>query len=415
LLREAIYDKYQFSSWIASKPNFTPIKPDRNGTTWRLGKKPTNSTTITVSTPLSGGKGLLKLVDGTFEIEQLPVSQMEQNRYGAVQVTGKVDAIAYQVLFNQNFPLDSPPTERDLRIARTERPVLDQILKQFNLPGKSSLETLNRVEKFFQKNFTYSLNLAGKEGNSTPLANFLLQTRSGHCEYFATATTLLLRAAGIPARYVTGYSVHEFSPLENQYIVRSRHAHAWTLAYINNKWQTLDTTPASWQSLEDTSASQWEFITDLSSFLGWRLSACLQYMRNNNNLKYGWWIILPIILMLMRKSSPQKWARRFSPRQILSPAIATSSPRTKRNSEFDLIEQALNQQGLTRLPGETLKNWIKRQELPTSDLVNDLTLLVELYYCDRFDPQGMEMSERERLKSLIKLWLDKYRRSQILP
>jgi transglutaminase-like putative cysteine protease len=47
--------------------------------------------------------------------------------------------------------------------------------------------------------------------NETPLARFLLRTRSGHCEYFATATVLLLRQLGIPARYAVGYAVHEAS------------------------------------------------------------------------------------------------------------------------------------------------------------------------------------------------------------
>ncbi|MBT8330725.1 MAG: transglutaminase-like domain-containing protein, partial [Deltaproteobacteria bacterium] len=39
------------------------------------------------------------------------------------------------------------------------------------------------------------------------IENFLTRSRSGHCEYFATATVLLLRQAGIPARYARGYSV----------------------------------------------------------------------------------------------------------------------------------------------------------------------------------------------------------------
>ena len=75
------------------------------------------------------------------------------------------------------------------------------------------------------------------------LSHFLLQSRAGHCEYFATATVLLLRAAGIPARYCRGYAVQEFSKLENRFIVRDRHAHAWTLAYVDGIWTNFDTTP----------------------------------------------------------------------------------------------------------------------------------------------------------------------------
>src|SRR5205807_1199702 len=69
------------------------------------------------------------------------------------------------------------------------------------------------------------------------LEEFLLNSRAGHCEYFATATTLLLRAAGVPARYAVGFSVQEWSRLEQRYIVRARHAHSWTLAYVNGGWR----------------------------------------------------------------------------------------------------------------------------------------------------------------------------------
>lgn len=412
LLREATYNKYQSSSWIASNSNFVPILPDNNGTTWRLGSKPANSSTIFISTTLNDGKGLLKLADGTFQIDQLPVSHMEKNQYGTVNVVGKFDALAYQVQFNQSLSLDKPPTENDLHIANQERPALNQILSQLNIQGKSPQEILPRVESFFQKNYSYSLKLAGKGEFSTPLSTFLLQTHSGHCEYFATATTLLLRALGIPARYAVGYSVHEFSPLENQYIVRGRHAHAWTLAYVGGKWQAFDTTPADWTSTEDATANKWTFISDLWSLLGFKLSGWWRYIKGSNLVEYVWWLILPLFFILMRFSGGNNWVRRISIKQIL-PKPITKSVSIKTNSDFSLIEQALNNLGLSRHPSESLKNWVERlkKELPTSNLIEELTSLIELYYRDRFDPEGLKEIERARLKSAVKLWLDKYNNS----
>src|SRR5439155_1389676 len=73
---------------------------------------------------------------------------------------------------------------------------------------------------------------------------------SGHCEYFATATVLLLRAAGVPARYATGYSVQEWSRLERRYVVRARHAHSWALVWADGAWRDLDTTPPLWADEE---------------------------------------------------------------------------------------------------------------------------------------------------------------------
>src|SRR5207247_2054170 len=78
------------------------------------------------------------------------------------------------------------------------------------------------------------------------LGEFLQTTRAGHCEYFASATVLLLRAAGVPARYAVGFSVQEWSRLERRWIVRARHAHSWALAYVDGAWREGDTTPPLW-------------------------------------------------------------------------------------------------------------------------------------------------------------------------
>jgi len=409
LLREATYNKYRSSIWLASKPDFMPVQSDKNRATWYLGNKPANNSKITISATLRGGKGLLTLPDGTFQIDELPVERMEKNKYGAVKVAGKVDDIAYKIQFYNKVSLDNLPTAEDLEIPNKERPALNQIISQLDIQGKSQPEILNRVERFFRKNFTYSLKLVGKDNETTPLSTFLLKTRAGHCEYFASATTLLLRAAGIPARYVVGYSVHEFSRLENQYIVRSRHAHAWTIVYFNDRWQAFDTTPADWTSIEDANASKLGFIFDLWSLLGFKVSGWLRYVFGSNGLKYWWWLILPLILILIWRFAPKKGVRRLSVKKILPKQFAKSN-QTKREAEFYLIEKALNELGFVRQPSESLKNWIERlkEEFPASDLIEELRLVIELHYRDRFDPKGIKENERAILHSSIQSWLDKY-------
>jgi hypothetical protein len=165
------------------------------------------------------------------------------------------------------------------------------------LQNKSPSEILKIIERSFQSDFTYSLKLTGKNQQLTPLSTFLLQNRTGHCEYFASATTLLLRTVGIPARYAVGYSVHEFSNLEKQYVVRNRHAHAWTLVYINDKWQAFDSTPADWRGIENATVSPLSAITDFCSFLGFQLSGLLRVIFGTNIFKYGWWLIFPLIFL----------------------------------------------------------------------------------------------------------------------
>ena len=80
-------------------------------------------------------------------------------------------------------------------------------------------------------------------GGPNPMLDFLFGARSGHCEYFASAMTLVARAAGIPARFVAGYRVGEQSPF-GYYVVRERNAHAWVEAWVPGQgWTTRDATP----------------------------------------------------------------------------------------------------------------------------------------------------------------------------
>ena len=78
-----------------------------------------------------------------------------------------------------------------------------------------------------------------------PIDQFLFETRQGFCEHYASAFTFLMRAAGIPARIVTGYQGGEFNSLGDYLIVRQSDAHAWTEVWITGKgWVRVDPTAA---------------------------------------------------------------------------------------------------------------------------------------------------------------------------
>ena len=77
-----------------------------------------------------------------------------------------------------------------------------------------------------------------------PVDAFLFDTKRGFCEHYAGAFVVLLRAAGIPARVVTGYQGGEMS-LDGEYmIVRQSDAHAWGEALIDGRWERFDPTAA---------------------------------------------------------------------------------------------------------------------------------------------------------------------------
>jgi transglutaminase-like putative cysteine protease len=74
---------------------------------------------------------------------------------------------------------------------------------------------------------------------------FLFETRSGFCENYASGFTVLMRAAGIPARIVTGYQGGELNPLGDYLIVRQRDAHAWVEVWLGERgWVRVDPTGA---------------------------------------------------------------------------------------------------------------------------------------------------------------------------
>ncbi len=78
-----------------------------------------------------------------------------------------------------------------------------------------------------------------------PVDDFLFNTRRGFCEHYASAFAVLLRAAGLPARIVTGYQGGDFNPLGNYFIVRQSDAHAWVEAWIRGRgWVRIDPTAA---------------------------------------------------------------------------------------------------------------------------------------------------------------------------
>jgi protein-glutamine gamma-glutamyltransferase len=103
------------------------------------------------------------------------------------------------------------------------------------------------LENYLQTHYGYTLQLPGREAASRdPIAYFLFVRRQGHCEYFASAMAVMLRAIGIPARVVNGFSGGEFNDINSRYVIRASDAHSWVDAYLPGQgWVEFDPTPAS--------------------------------------------------------------------------------------------------------------------------------------------------------------------------
>ncbi len=91
--------------------------------------------------------------------------------------------------------------------------------------------------------FSYTLD-PQPEHAGQPLSAFLFESQAGHCEYFATALAVLLRAQGTPARVVNGLYGGELNPYGGFVVFRQQDAHSWVEAWIDGRWVLLDATPA---------------------------------------------------------------------------------------------------------------------------------------------------------------------------
>lgn len=398
LLREASYNTYLRSNWLAKPFKLNTVYASGEATwTFSGDKFNAKGENITISAYLRKGKGMLAMPHGTYQVSDLPVLNLQRNDFGAVKIENGPGLVRYTAYIGENTPLDVPPTSRDLQLPFNENLYLIELSEKLKLPQQSPQQALNTLTKFFNQ-FQYSLKLtAPKEKVLTPLEYFLGDSRAGHCEYFATATVLLLRAAGIPARYAVGYAVVEFSDLENVYVVRKRHAHAWTLVYINGRWQEFDTTPPAWVGMEEEMAGWWESLDDLWSWLTYQFSKW-RWREGDSTNEWLLWLILPLSLILIwRFYTREKVAR--SQKSIGQ----ANAPTAGIDSAFYKIVQQLNAAGYIRQPGETLTAWLKRIEMSNVDMQT----MLALHQRYRFDPVGISVQERAVLTAQVKTWLQK--------
>lgn len=107
----------------------------------------------------------------------------------------------------------------------------------------SDFEKANAIRNYFLSgDYSYQL---GFRASGSDIETFIFEDKTGICVDYATATVLLARAAGLPARYTTGFLMTE--PMsDGYYAVRDKHGHAWAEIYISGYgWMTFDSTPAS--------------------------------------------------------------------------------------------------------------------------------------------------------------------------
>lgn len=148
----------------------------------------------------------------------------------------------------------------------------DEVVRQGNVDPSDPLGKARLLQNHFHdpERYAYTLDFrqVPRDMAIDPIEDFVANHRSGHCEYFASALTMMLRSQGIPARLVIGYKGGEFNQLGGYFQVRQSSAHAWVEAFIDAEhlpprlrdmagenlagaWLRLDPTPGAAAVVEE--------------------------------------------------------------------------------------------------------------------------------------------------------------------
>ncbi len=281
--------------------------------------------------------------------------------------------------------------------------------------GKST--RLEKVEALMDHlgDFAYTTELLSSERvaeGADPVEGFLFDTRTGHCEYFATGLAVLAREAGIPARNVNGYYGAHYNPVGGFYAVRQADAHSWVEIYFDGLgWITFDPTPPDGRTAGDDAPwfptiAQWFDAARnayLSYVIDYDLGKQLDLLENMGAARkrqglppeLRWrgiagWIAAPVVLALLGLGLRNLLRRRSTP------------------AEQQLYEQLLRLQqrrGRGRKPEESATRFARRLGDDGAPEAEAMMTFARAYEARRFGPpdRGPGLEELRRLAREVQL------------
>lgn len=144
--------------------------------------------------------------------------------------------------------------------ARIKKFVKDALAR--SKPNETNLRRAQRLAWAIQKGSVYTLRPPQIPEGVDAAEYFLFESRRGYCTYYAGALTVACRAAGIPARVVSGFVNPSWETRGPRGVLREANAHAWTEVWVDGwGWAVIDATPA--QQRGDNAPDWWENWTDL--------------------------------------------------------------------------------------------------------------------------------------------------------
>ncbi len=290
-------------------------------------------------------------------------------------------------------------------LTRLESPLGARLTETADRIGAGRTDLSGRLEslrQFFETNFIYTTTVVN-DSNSPPLENFLFAEKRGYCDFFASASALLLRHMGIPSRVACGYMGGEPDPATDSWIFQEFHAHSWTEVYVEGRgWVICDFTPPSSES--PSLAGTPPPSLNLAAFQDAGTGGLKRESKRSHQaashpsawvpaiLVLGWLVTILGILFLKHRT-PEQRATRIAARR-----------RAKSEQQPDYLLEFLNMcqsLGHTRLPGQTLMEFLR--DLKQARFCHDdFDELIDYYYKSRYENAPPDRTSKRRFLKLIR-------------
>ncbi|MEM8735586.1 MAG: transglutaminase domain-containing protein [Planctomycetota bacterium] len=200
------------------------------------------------------------------------------------------------------------------------------------------------IARFFRENFEYSLemvDISSNRGSRSRLRYFVENRLAAHCEFFATATVMLLRARGHESRLTTGYLVYERNDETDDFEAKNRGAHAWAEVFNpqSQRWEIIESTPGFAELMdsvldesEDAIGRRGIAVAE-DSWFSWQtivdaLTRIQSIIAESLRSRFAW--VLPIPVALLVGLVLRRRGIWLAKRQPLSGAVRKADRRAKR-------------------------------------------------------------------------------------
>ena len=245
-LRGAAYDHYDGKTW-SSTPGWN---------SWSLYYNSNSSMLKSVTIQTEKVHSVMYFTYAPFDNERRVVGGRIRNDQNLKTYTMRYrDPITYDSsLDEKNDDIGGEQLAEYLQLPDSTKAAAQNILRtRVGIPTETTnagqtWKNAQHIASWVSSRAKYDLNASKMPANEEDFALwFLEKAKTGYCTHFATACTVLLRAAGIPAQYVTGYMVE--TELGRPTVVTEKHAHAWVEVFINGVgWVVLEPTPGGGQT-----------------------------------------------------------------------------------------------------------------------------------------------------------------------